>query len=215
MGVETQVERDVRSVAEYWGRRKREFIEEPAMLFEQVVRPAIYFEQDPDPLVEMQVNAAFTEWLLFDYEVDDGETLFERYARRPPAGTSETRVERLRQVASTHLFSEFAIAGKNPGVGTLDLLDIYDGTLRCVHDTRLARRNGWDKGTVSLRLACVDEAWMPVGQTIMYDRCPFDPSWVPIEDECVGSGARLLELAHDVFGVDGLYRGSVNMRQLG
>ena len=61
MGVETQVERDVRSVAEYWGRRKREFIEEPAMLFEQVVRPAIRFEQDPDPLVEMQVNAAICE----------------------------------------------------------------------------------------------------------------------------------------------------------
>ena len=50
MGIGEKVERDVRSVAEYWGRRKREFIEEPALAFEQIVRPAIYFESEPDPV---------------------------------------------------------------------------------------------------------------------------------------------------------------------
>ena len=178
MGIGEKVERDVRSVAEYWGRRKREFIEEPALAFEQIVRPAIYFESEPDPLVETQVNATFTEWLLFDCMLDERGTLLERYVRKPPAGVADSRLARLRQVAETHEFSEYAIMRRDPGAGTLELLDIYDGTMRT------------------------------------YDRCPFDPSWVPVDDEGATSGMRLLDLAHDVFGVDGAYRTSVNMRQL-
>lgn len=214
MGIGEKVERDVRSVAEYWGRRKREFIEEPALAFEQIVRPAIYFESEPDPLVETQVNATFTEWLLFDCMLDERGTLLERYVRKPPAGVADSRLARLRQVAETHEFSEYAIMRRDPGAGTLELLDIYDGTMRTVRDARLARRDNWNEGTVSLRLGCVDDVWLPVGQTVMYDRCPFDPSWVPVDDEGATSGMRLLDLAHDVFGVDGAYRTSVNMRQL-
>lgn len=215
MGIGEKVERDVRSVAEYWGRRKREFIEEPALAFEQIVRPAVYFECDPDPLVETQVNATFTEWLLFDCALDEHGTLLERYVRKPPAGVEESRLARLRQIAETHEFSEYAIMRKDPAAGLLELLDIYSGTLRSVRDARLARRDNWDKGTVSLRLACVEDTWVPVGQTVMYDRCPFDPSWIPVDDDAGSSGLRLLDLAHDVFGVDGSYRASVNMRRLG
>ena len=128
MGIGEKVERDVRSVAEYWGRRKREFIEEPALAFEQIVRPAIYFESEPDPLVETQVNATFTEWLLFDCMLDERGTLLERYVRKPPAGVADSRLARLRQVAETHEFSEYAIMRRDPGAGALELLDIYDGT---------------------------------------------------------------------------------------
>ena len=117
-------------------------------------------------------------------------------------------------MAETHEFSEYAIMRRDPGAGTLELLDIYDGAMRTVRDARLARRDNWNEGTVSLRLGCVDDVWLPVGQTVMYDRCPFDPSWVPVDDEGATSGMRLLDLAHDVFGVDGAYRTSVNMRQL-
>ena len=91
MGIGEKVERDVRSVAEYWGRRKREFIEEPALAFEQIVRPAIHFESEPDPLVETQVNATFTEWMLFDCMLDERGTLLERYVRKPPAGVADSR----------------------------------------------------------------------------------------------------------------------------
>lgn len=210
-----QVVRDIRSVAEYWGKRKREYIEDPAIAFEQIVRPAIYFEQEPDPLVEMQVNATFTEWLLFDCALDERGTLLERYVRKPPAGVAAPRMGRLRQVAETHVFSEHAIVRRDPAAGVLELLDIYDGTLRVVRDASLARRRNWDEGSVSLRLARVDEEWVPVGQTVMYDRCPFDPSWIPVEDEAQTSGMRLLELAHDVFGIDGAYRGSVSVREVG
>lgn len=120
MGIGEKVERDVRSVAEYWGRRKREFIEEPALAFEQIVRPAIYFESEPDPLVETQVNATFTEWLLFDCMLDERGTLLERYVRKPPAGVADSRLARLRQVAETHEFSEYAIMRRDPGTGTLE-----------------------------------------------------------------------------------------------
>ena len=209
-----QVERDIGAAAQYWGKRKLEFIEAPAIAFEKIIRPAIYFERDPSPIVEAQLNVAFTEWLLFDVELDERGSLLRRYARKPPSGVCEGRAERLRQVCDTHLFSEFAIREKRPAAGTVDLVDIFDGEARTVRDVRLARRDGWDVGTVSMRIARVDGVWMPVGQTVMYDRCRFDPSWIPVEDDAGTSGMRLLDLVHDVYGIDGAYRESVSLREL-
>ena len=187
----------------------------PVLLCVAFVIYAIMNVAEGDPVYSV-VSADATEAQIEAAREELGlnGTLLERYVRKPPAGVADSRLARLRQVAETHEFSEYAIMRRDPGAGTLELLDIYDGTMRTVRDARLARRDNWNEGTVSLRLGCVDDVWLPVGQTVMYDRCPFDPSWVPVDDEGATSGMRLLDLAHDVFGVDGAYRTSVNMRQL-
>lgn len=214
MSITNLVEDDIYAMARYWNRRKREFIDAPAEAFGQIVRPSVYFEEDPDPLMESQVNATFTEWLIFDCRLDERGTLLERYVDERAGEVPRERLERLAQVASTHVFSEFAIANKNPAAGTLELVDIYDGMSREVVDVRSARRSDWSRGTISMRIARVNNTWLPVGKTIMYDRCRFDPAWIPIEDEMGTSGGRLLMLAHAVYGVDGCYRGTLSLRSI-
>ena len=214
MGITKLVEDDVYAMARYWNARKRSFIDEPACAFGQIVRPAVYFEKDPDMLMEDQVNATFTEWLLFDCRLDERGTLLERYIDEQRGEVPRERLDRLAQVAATHVFSEYAIASKNPAAGTLELVDIYDGMSREVFDVRSARRDAWRAGTISMRIARVDGTWLPVGRTVMYDRCRFDPALIPLEDEMGTSGGRLLMLAHAVFGVDGRYHGSLDLHPI-
>lgn len=214
MTITDLVEDDIYTMAHYWNGRKREFIEAPTEAFAQIVRPSVYFEEDPDPLLEGQVIATFSEWVLFDCRLDERGTLLERYISEQAAVVPRERLGRLAQVAATHVFSEFAIASKNPAAGTLEVVDIYDGMSREVLDVRSARRDDWNHGTISMRIARVNGVWLPVGKTVMYDRCHFDPAWIPIEDEMGTSGGRLLMLAHAVFGVDGRYHGSLSLRAL-
>lgn len=221
MGIDELVGRDLFMVFERWEDREAEYFDRSREEYERFVRPTVCYEEFPDPEVMKHVNICYTEWFLFEFLLARGMTPLELFVDEPPAGVSEACLDRLDQVAVTEAFSRFAIREKHlPG----DRVRLYD--LRAMREVivRLPvvnRRSTWDDGTLSLRVARVDDEWVGVGKTLFYDRSPLVDEMEPGPGErdacCIlaqadegwhyvhhaPSSSYYLNFVHELIGIDG------------
>ena len=209
-----RVERDMREVYDYWARGPRRLIARANQWFMQAVRPAVAYAEEPGQEEIDLVRQCFMEWFAYECVLDNGLTPLETYVASEAVHDESDRLDRLGQVESTNLFSQFAIDGKDAEAGTSSLRDIYTGVSYLVHDARLARTERWLPGfTVAMRIASVDGAWCFAGLTHLVDRAPY----VPGSGYLLGMGyggergdgapeGLFLRAVTDLIGVDGRMR---------
>lgn len=203
------------AMAAYWATRKHEFLWLAGDLFLGFVDPACRYGEEP-LTTEEQLNMIFTEWMLYEFPFYDGRTPLKEYLVHPPHTAHEHERAILAQVACTQFFSRFEIRAKDHATGMCALVDARTAQRYDVLDPRICTTDRWQTGTIALRIACVRGTWLPVGQTVFYDRA------APRETASDGPGSfhpedRIrkpwaeqagfyLRLVRDVLGIDGRYR---------
>lgn len=171
-----KVERDIAGAFERWENRDAWYYEHSRLEFERLVDPRVCHQPHPIPEELLHCNLCYTEWFLFEFELDGRATPLNCFVEHPDAGTPHSRIERLRQVAQTQRFSHFAIRAKDEKTGTMRLLDLLDGKERMVCAPEACRHRTWELGTLSLRIACVDGTWIQAGKMLAYDRAHISPA---------------------------------------
>lgn len=218
------VERDIASVAKYWWLRKFQYLEHAQIEFELLVEPAIYRECEPSTDLIMLNNQSFSEWMLFDWVYQEGETLLERYIGKAPRGATEEHLDRLEQVAETEFFSRFIILDKEPENNIVLLQDIQSNRRYRVGDERASHVDRWRDGTLGMRIALVDGCWLHVGQCHFYDVASPEhtmvdgPGCVHAEDleeqPWLEGAAFFARFLHDVLGERGRYSDTIKVRSI-
>ena len=216
------VEREIAGMAAYWGRRKMGWLDAASEEFDELVEPFTFHVMDVTPLEIQAVNRFFTEWVLFERPMCGDRTPLEIYIDRRPDGVPAEAFRRLRQVADTHLFSRFAILGKDTESDMVTLRDVRTGRCYEVCDPCICAQDRWSDGTIAMRIAQVDGLWQAVGQTHLYDVAKPEltaadgPGAVHPEDR----GGELnteamsfyLRLLRDVIGISGRYTSTLRLR---
>ncbi len=215
---------DIADMARYWSLRKFQYIDAAAEQYEVIVRPAIFEAEAPSIEQITTNNMAFTEWLLFERPYRRGLSLLALYVDEPPASLSSAAHERLSQVRDSIYFSRFSILDKDPDTGVCVLSDTRTGKRYDVYDPHVVEVDRWRDGVVALHIACVDGAWLTVGQLRLYDVAPAAATMLDgpgdVHDDDPDNGidyARVsyfLRLLHDVMGVDGRYTSTLKVRSL-
>lgn len=219
---ETVLAREIARMARWWSLRKLQYLDQVADEFVGIVRPAAVFAPHPAPRDIELVNAAMTEWFLFERRYGPAGTPLEEYLARPHRDVAEKTVERLSQVAGTQFFSRFSIRDKDPATGIAVLEDTADARRYDVLDPHLVGIGHWREGVVAERIACVEGVWQMVGRVRLYDRAPASASSAggpaaPHPGDARLAGLRepaglFLRLLRDTIGVDGRYRGTARLR---
>ncbi|MDY4041240.1 MAG: hypothetical protein SOY67_03950 [Collinsella sp.] len=221
---ETELERDIAQMARWWGLRKLRYLDRLADEFVGIVRPAAAFALNPDPRDIELMNAAMTEWFLFERRYGPAGTPLGEYLERPPRGVSEEARLRLAQVAETQFFSRFSIRDKDAERGIAVLEDTADARRYDVLDPHLVGVGHWREGVIAERIARVDGVWQMVGTVRLYDHAPAaatapdGPGAVHPEDahlaELWERAGPFLRLLRDTIGEDGRYRATARVRPL-
>lgn len=207
---------DVREMARYWILRRFLFQDWTNELFMGIVDPSLQTKSCPEPNVRVLINMAYTEWLLFECGMRDGQTPLELYVEDPPQAVDGDSIGRLRQIGETQFFSRFEILAKDRAAGIATLRDVRTDLRYDVLDPHVCEVDRWSAGTIAERIACVDGRWMHVGQMHLYDHAvvaatgtdgpgEFHPEDV-FERPYLEHAGYFLRLMHDVLGVDGRYR---------
>ena len=217
--LESAVAEELYEFARYWLLRKFQFIDAARDEFESVVDPAVWYEDRPALERVEACNLAFTEWLLFEWVYEGGDTLLELYMERRGDMLPPETLARLHEVHDTQYFSRFRIADKDERTGMLVLVDMRSGKRYDVTDSAAAEVARWRDGVLAERIACVGGTWICVGQTHLYDvarpadTCVDGPGAVHPEDVEEGLETHrlsfYLRLVRDVMGVDGRYASSL------
>lgn len=221
MDLYQRVDEDILGVYKRWADGSKPYFERSRGEFSRLVNPRAYYDEAPDPNDIVLINLCFTEWFLFEFDLADGCTPLECYVAEPPTGIDEESVQRLAQVATTQRFSRFAICEKLLASEDARLLDLFTGEELLVHAPTVCKRRNWRRGTVSMRIACVDGRWMQTGKATLYDKAPAkagcsilgedkvtilarkDGAWGFLHREW--SESYFLNLLYDVIGVAGAY----------
>lgn len=225
MGRIDKVESDLARVAAYWTARKDDFLDRAGMEFDLFVQPlAAYLDEVSDADVKM-MNAAFSEWFLFERAWKEGLTPLEYTVKRTPIALPASVRQRLSQVCETQFFSRFDIVSKDRRAGMVTLRDTLTGCRYDVHDSHICETAHWRDGVIAVRIAYVDGAWLSVGQVYLYDKAPSalvgqdgpgaihpeDTGRVPPTSEMTF----FLRLVRDVLGEEGRYTPTRRMRRAG
>ena len=216
------VAREIADMAAYWGRRKIGWLDAASEEFDKLVEPFTFHVMDVTPLEIQAVNRFFTEWVLFERPMCGDRTPLEIYIERRPDGVPAETLRRLRQVAETHLFSRFAILGKDRSSDMVTLQDVLAGQRYEVFDSCICAQDRWRDGSIAMRIAQVDGLWQAVGKTHLYDiakpglTAADGPGAVHPEDRgCkpdTGAMSFYLRLLRDVIGVSGRYTSTLRLR---
>ena len=79
---------DVDQMAAYWMMRKGRLLGWTGDLFTALVDPAFLYEDAIDEMMLAEYNMCFTEWLLYECKMLDGDTPLQLYLADPPTGAS-------------------------------------------------------------------------------------------------------------------------------
>ena len=215
------VGKDVADMAHFWMLRKFQFLELAREQFELVVDPWLSYCEEPSQTEIMAYNMAFTDWLLFERPYRHGRTLLELFVDEPPASLSPASLRRLEQVRDTHYFSRFGILDKDPTTGMVALRDTRTDRRFDLYDPHIVQKDHWSDGAIAVRIACVDDVWLTVGQLYMYDIARLrdtavdGPGTVHPEDLedgfDTGQLSFFLRLVRDTMGAQGRYVKSLNI----
>lgn len=218
MDVGERVDRAVTVMAEHWIGRKWEFLAQANEEFSAFVDPAAYYRDCLSDREAAFLSACFTEWVLFDRPLFRGATPLRAFIEHPVGDVSEDDLDCLRQIERTHFVTRFAIGRKHADAGTVEVRDVRTGLRYLVLDPHLCGVDRWRDGSISMRVACVDDVWQTVGRVHLYDRAPpgaygqDGPGEVHPEDLVlrpeVASAGFYLRLLRDVIGFEGRYHQS-------
>lgn len=230
MSVHDEVSKDLEALFNRWYDRDEEYFERSRTEFELCVDPLVCYEESPTEREIIQMNVCYTEWFLFEFNMRGGSSPLELTARegfpgkgRGDEARSYRRMDRLVQLADTQYFSRFLIKRKVPARECAHLVDLFTGEELLVHSKLICDKDHWGKGSLGMRVACVDGEWMDVGQSIFYDRAPIEECEIETPDELEGrtemmlmpdgrnvlrraaSTSYYLNFLHDVIGLGGRY----------
>lgn len=215
---------DVDQMAAYWMMRKGRLLGWTGDLFTALVDPAFLYEDAIDEMMLAEYNMCFTEWLLYECKMLDGDTPLQLYLADPPTGALPEMLARLHEVEQTQFFSRFAILDKDPDHGIAKLCDIRTGIRYTVFDPHLCAIASWREGVIAMRIARVDRMWQTVGQVHLYDVARSEdasddgPGEFHPEDReerpYLGGAGFFVRLVFDLFSVDGRYRNTVRLREV-
>lgn len=212
---------DNADMAQFWMLRKFQFLEPAREQFEIIVDPWLSYREEPSQSEIMAYNMAFTDWLLFERPYYHGATLLELYVDEAPASLAPAALKRLKQVRGTHYFSRFGILDKDPAAGMVVLRDTRTDHRFDVYDPHIVQKEHWSDGAIAVRLACVDDVWLTVGQLYLYDIARLSDTAVDgpgaVHPEDLEDGfdtshiSFFLRLVHDIMGAQGRYVKSLNI----
>lgn len=135
-------------------------------LFEVFVNPEVIYNDAPTPDELVRLNAAFTEWFLFDCDVLEGRTPFEVMAKDDPT---------LAECAQTQFYSRFWVVERDAERKQVTLRDMATCEDYIVRSTHIARNERWAKGTLGTRIAQAHGVWHEIGQMVLHDNAPSEP----------------------------------------
>lgn len=218
-----QAEAAVQYVADYWVKRKWTFLNQANEEFVDFVDPAAYYKECLTQSEIAMLNMCFTEWVLFERPLRRGRTPLQLLIDMVPADMPDGAADILRQIDDTQLFSRFAILHKDLSTGMATLRDVRTDKRYEVHAPHICEVEHWDRGSIGVRIACVDDAWQVVGRVHMYDHADADayvadgPGEMHPEDFICKPEAEFasfyLRLARDVLGIDGRYHETARARE--
>ena len=162
-----------------------------------------YYRDRPSIADQMQLSMAFSEWLVYDYELDDGKSLIRSYARKH---------REFREFAKTQFYARFWVISQDPERDLTQLRDMNTHGDFWVTDASLARKEQWQTGTLGMRIAQVGGIWYYAGQLQLHDVAPSDPA--PCDEEVTQGIHEPAAFISDVESVLGHY-GAYTDRVLG
>ncbi len=112
-------------------------------------------------MITEDIEAYFTEWLLFEYKQSNNVTFLTEYVLKNPDTLSEKEIDTFRQIAETQWYSDFQIMSMVPGSHVV-VEDIFTGKVIDVHD-KLGSEHLDSCGSIKARAARVDGVYYFVG----------------------------------------------------
>jgi hypothetical protein len=179
-------------------------------LFASFVDPAIYYKPYPTVAQTNALNSAFSEWCLFDFELDAPEDDGSRAARSALEIAAEAD-DTLEELAATQFFASFWVIEQDEGLDRALLRETSTCREFLVRDSLIACRKNWLEGTVNARIAHVDGTWVTCGQCLSHDAKHSDPLPRSISQDSSPSAlprrdrTRFLRLTRDLQGINGRY----------
>lgn len=141
-------------------------LESARSAFEHYVNPEALYHENPTAEEVNRMNAAFTEWVLFDCDLFDGGTLFEQMAIEDPT---------LAECAATQFYSRFWVIEQDPKRGRVILRDMATRRDFEVRSPHIARVTHWGSGTLGTRIARSRGIWREIGHMTLHDNAPSTP----------------------------------------
>lgn len=196
---------------------KPQFVDRARELFEFECQ--FFLEDAGDKLLQVIMNKAFTDWVLFESDVFDSSAI--QYYLANFGGISDEDRHILEQVDSNQAFGFFRFDGLFEDEANGNGIAVYDpfaGKKISIHSEgsyEIARDGYWNTGTgVSMRVTEVDGEHYAIGQFFAHDRAQFD-SGMPITTAriCHAYNASLmLPLAMNILNPDGRFSKSRVLR---
>lgn len=140
--------------------------EKASELFSEVVDPEVAHEEDPSKEDCDRCNMAFSEWVLFDYDLGLGYSVLERMAHMDAS---------LVDFVTTQFFSRFWVISQDPEHDMSVLRDLRTHEDFEVHSHHIANQPRWATGTLGTRLACVNDEWRSAGRLSLHDNAASEP----------------------------------------
>ena len=135
-------------------------------IFTILVDPHVAYKEDFCEEDAQFVNGIFTEWVLYDFRLSNGQTLMEEMAEADSS---------IRQFAETQFYSRFWVVRQDRRRGVATLRDTETLAEYEVWDKHIATTRKWRKGTLGTRIAQVGDIWVTCGQTCLHDNAASKP----------------------------------------
>lgn len=221
--VESWQDIGVRGVARFWKAQMPGSYREAQREFVRLVDPYVSHVALPRGTDAEVTNMMFVDWLAYDFAADEGLTPLELVVQALAKKGRERVSNELAQVACTQFFSEFWVCWQMPEEGVSLIEDAVTGAKYRLADKAVASTARWADGLLSMRIACVGDAWHDVGIAPMHDNFPsradYADDWERlVEDhpECTiagpsGRGINYLAFARQLLGPDGGYLPSLEL----
>lgn len=126
----------------------------------------IFFGSLPFSQLKTEWEDLFVEWLVFDFKRSGKPTFVVEYVLKNPGRLSDVALSQLKQIASTHFYSQFEVLEIRKGEW-LRVIDLFSGKFYRIYDKKGSESIA-SPGVVPARAACVNNRWYWVGANSVY-----------------------------------------------
>lgn len=189
---------------------KPKFVDRAREMFEFECQ--FFLEDAEDKLLQVVMNNAFTDWVLFESDVFDSSAI--QYYLANFGGISDEDRHILEQLDSNQAFGFFRFDGlfeddvNGNGIVVYDSFAAKKISVHSEGSYEIAREGYWNTGTgVSMRVTEVDGEHYAIGRFFAHDRSQSDEGMsIAIARICQAYSASLmLPLAMDILNPDGRF----------
>lgn len=174
---------------------------EAQAVFTRFIDPHALHDGEVAKSGEVTMDALFTEWLFYDYELGMELSPLQLYSMAEPT---------VEEYADTQFFSQFWVISQNRRTGEVRLRDTRTCENFDVIDKEIACQHTWAHGLLGVRLARVEGTWLTCGTFRPHDNCRSRPR-LASHGSCMGMSydrLALLKLSTKFLGKDGEHRAS-------